>query len=46
MTNQTVQFKLEDAMFFCLDTKARLRQMPTNALDEDILSADGSTLNI
>ena len=33
---QTMQFKLENAMFFRQDSKDRLRQLPINALDEDI----------
>ena len=33
-TKQTVQFKLEDAMFFCQDAKRNLRRLPRNALDE------------
>ena len=41
---QTVQFKLEDTMFFCQDAKGHLRQLPINALEEDIFSADGATL--
>ena len=45
-TNQTVQFKLEDAMFFRQDDKERLRQLPTDALDRDIFTADGATLKL
>ena len=41
---QTVQFKLEDTMLFCQDAKGHLRQLPINALEEDIFSADGATL--
>ena len=32
--------------FFCQDAKGHLRQLPRNALDEDILSADGATLKL
>ena len=31
-------------MFFCQDSKVNLRQLPINAQDEEILSADGATL--
>ena len=39
-----VQFKLEDTMFFRQDSKGHFCQLPINALDEEILSADGATL--
>ena len=42
-TKQTVQFKLENTMFFRQDAKRNLRQLPINALDKEILSADGTT---
>ena len=45
-TKKTVQFKLEDAMFFCRYDKGTLRQLPTNALNKDILSAEGDTLKL
>ena len=45
-TKQMVQFKLEDTMFFCQDTKGHLRQLPINALEEDIFSADEATLKL
>ena len=35
-TNQTVQFKLEDTMFFRQDAKGNLRQLPMNTLDKEI----------
>ena len=35
-TKQRVQFKLEDTMFFRQDSKGHLRQLPINALDEEI----------
>ena len=41
-----MRLKLEDTMFFCQDAKGNLRQLPINALDEDILSADGTTLKL
>ena len=43
---QTVHFKLEDAIFFHRYSKGRLRQLPKNALDEEIFSADGATLKL
>ena len=41
-----VQFKLEDTMFFFRDAKRHLRQLPINAHDKEILSADGATLKL
>ena len=41
-----VIFKLEDTMFFPQYAKGHLRQLPRNALDEEILSADGATLKL
>ena len=41
-----MQFKLEDTMFFRQEAKGHFRQLPINALDEDILSADGATLKL
>ena len=35
-TKHTVQFKLEDAVFFCQDSMGRLFQLPTNAIDVEI----------
>ena len=43
---QKFQFNFEYAMFFCRDAKGQLCQLPINALDEDILTADGSTLKL
>ena len=43
-TNQTGQFKLENAIYFCLYAKGRLRILPINALDEDFFTADGANL--
>ena len=45
-TKQTVHFKLEDTMFFRQHAKRYLRQLPRNALDEEIFSADGATLKL
>ena len=45
-TKKTVQFKLEDTIFFCHDAKGHLLQLPINALDKEILSADGDTLKL
>ena len=45
-TNQTVQFNLEDTMFFRQDSERHLRQLPINALDKDILSEYGATLKL
>ena len=33
-------------MFFCQEAKGYLRRLPRNSLDEDILSAYGSTLKL
>ena len=41
-----MQFKLEDTIFFRLEAKRHLRQLPRNALDEEIFSADGATLKL
>ena len=41
-----MQLKLEDTMFFRQDYKGNLRQLPRNALDKEILSADGETLKL
>ena len=41
-----MQFKSEDTIFFRQDAKVHLRQLPINALDEEILSADGATLKL
>ena len=41
-----MQFKLEDKMFFRQYDKRHLRQLPRNALDKKILSADGATLKL
>ena len=41
-----MQFKLEYTMFFLKDAKKHLHQLPRNALDEEILLADGATLKL
>ena len=41
-----MQFKLEYTMFFCQDAKRHLCQLPRNALDKEILYADGATLKL
>ena len=41
-----MQFKLEDTMFFRQYAKRNLRQLPRNALDEEILSEYGATLKL
>ena len=41
-----MQFKLEDTMFFRHDAKGHLCQLPINALDKEIMSADGATLKL
>ena len=41
-----MQFKLEDTMFFCQNAKGHLCQLLINALEEEILSADGATLKL
>ena len=45
-TKQTKQFCLEDATFFRKDEQGKLRQLPRNAPDDMILSADSATLRI
>ena len=45
-TKQTVQFKLEYEMLFPWYAKGCLCQLPLNALDGDILSAEGATLKL
>ena len=41
-----MKFKLEYAMFFRRDANGHFHQLPTNALDEEILSVDGATLKL
>ena len=45
-TQKTVRFKLEDTMFFLQDAKVNLRQLPRDALEKEIFSADGATLKL
>ena len=42
---QTVQFRLGDVGFF-VKVKGRLRRLPRDASDEDIMAADGATLRL
>jgi hypothetical protein len=44
-TKQTVEFRAEDVTFF-KRFEGRLKQLPREAPDEDIMSADSSTLKI
>jgi len=41
-----VQFKLEDVVFFYFDVLGKLRQLPNNATDEEILGACGATMKL
>ena len=43
---QTVQFKLEDAMFTLKYKQGQLRLFPINATGDDIITADGTTLKL
>ena len=43
---QTVQFRLMDVGFFVRTKKGRLRRLPKDASDEEILAADGATLRL
>ena len=43
---QTVQFKLEDVTFFRKDKKGRLRQLPQNASETDVMTAESATLKL
>ena len=45
-TKQTVQFKLEDVMFFRKDKQGRLRQLLINATEEEILTDNVATLKL
>jgi hypothetical protein len=45
-SKRTVQFRIKDVTFFKQDKNGRLRQLPRNASDEDILSADAVTLKL
>ena len=45
-TKQTVQFKLEDVVFFYFDALGKLRQLPSNATDAEILGACGATMKL
>jgi hypothetical protein len=43
---QTVQFKLEDVMFFSKDRKGRIRQLPRNVSEREMMTADSATLKL
>ena len=43
---QTVTFRVCDVTFFKKDHKGRLRQLPRNAPEEDIMTADSATLKL
>ena len=45
-SKQTQQFKVEDATFFKKDEQGKLSQLPWNASDEDIMTADSLTLKL
>eukprot|EP00956_Cyclotella_meneghiniana_P024686 scaffold49904_cov49-Cyclotella_meneghiniana.AAC.1 len=45
-SKQTVQFRVKDVTFFKKDAAGRLRQLPPNASEEDIMSADAATLRL
>ena len=45
-SKQTVQFRMQDVTFFKKDKVGRLRQLPRNARDATILTADGATLTL
>jgi hypothetical protein len=45
-SKRTVQFRVKDVTFFKKDKNGKLRQLPRNAADKDILSADAVTLKL
>ena len=45
-SKQTVQFRIKDVTFFKKDAAGRLRKLPPNASEEDIMSADAATLRL
>jgi hypothetical protein len=45
-TKRTVQFRIKDVMFFKRNKWGRLRQLPGNVSDEDIMNADAVTLKL
>ena len=45
-TKQTVQFKLEDVTFFSKDKKGRIRQLPRNASEREMMTANSATLKL
>ena len=38
-----MQLKLDDAIFICWNSKGRLRDLPINATEEDIMTTDDTT---
>jgi len=45
-SKQMQQFKVDDATFFKKDEQGKLRQLPWDASDEDIMTADSLTLKL
>ena len=45
-TKQTEQFRMKDVTFFKKDASGRLRQLPRNASDSTLMTADGVTLKL
>ncbi len=45
-TKQTIQFKLEDVTFFSKDKSGRIRQLPRNASERELMTADSATLKL
>jgi hypothetical protein len=45
-TKQTIQFKLEDVTFFSKDKRGRIRQLPRNASERELMTADSATLKL
>ncbi len=45
-SKQTVQFRMQDVTFFKKDKVGRLRQLPRNARESTIMTADGATLTL
>ena len=45
-SKQTVNYRLCDAGFFVKGARGRLRRLPQDASDEEILAADGATLKL
>jgi hypothetical protein len=45
-SKQTVQFRMKDVVFFIADEWGKLKQLPRNASDEDIMNAQCATLRL